>query len=422
MHKPNILVVDDTPANLEYLEEILDDAGYETRVAKSGEAAIRSIQAQVPNLILLDIMMPGIDGYETCRLLKEDDKFKDVPVIFLSAKGETMDKVKAFDLGAVDYLTKPFEAKEILVRIKTHLSIHFLQKDLEEKINIIDKHVITSKTDLNGVITEASEAFSNISGYSKQELLGKKHNILRHEDTPDELYTDMWTTIIQEEIWQGEIKNKSKQGYFYWVDAVISPSYDARGNHIGYTSIRHNITDQKNIEQISITDSLTGLNNRRHFNTIFPAEIKQSIRHESHLAFFMMDVDFFKQYNDIYGHQDGDHVLSSIGKTLIQYLHRDNDYTFRLGGEEFGVLCSIKNCDKAEAIAQGIRQNIEELGIEHSGNKASKHLTISIGVICIDFSKKAHYKLTVDELYKLADDELYKAKEHGRNQVSMQVI
>lgn len=418
MSKGNILIVDDTLVNLELLESVLDENGYEARTATSGEMAVKSIEKHIPDLILLDIMMPGIDGYETCELIKKNPLLKDIPVIFVSAKSEAVDKVRGMNLGAVDYISKPFDISEMLVRIKSHLSIYFLQKTLEKKMEIIDTNVITSSTDLNGIITDVSEALCKISGYSKEELIGKKHNILRHPDMKEELYEDLWKTVKAGKIWKGELKNIKKDGSFYFVDCVVSPTEDINGSIIGFSSIRHDITDKKRIEELSIRDQLTGLHNRRYFNIIFPLEIKRAIRYKSFLSFAMFDVDFFKQYNDIYGHQEGDNVLSLIGKTFRSKLQRPNDFTFRLGGEEFGILFTTDSCQSAELITQGIREAVQELSIAHKGSSVEAVVTASIGMVCVDFSKELAYNFDEDKLYKMADDELYKAKNDGRNKLS----
>jgi len=130
-NKNNILVVDDTIANLYLLTELLKENGYEVRPAPNGNLALRAVKSRPPDLILLDIMMPDIDGYEVCRRLKAAKYSQNIPVIFISAIGETMDKVKAFNVGGVDYITKPFEQEEVLVRIKTHLAVSIMQQKLE---------------------------------------------------------------------------------------------------------------------------------------------------------------------------------------------------------------------------------------------------------------------------------------------------
>lgn len=419
MTKSNILVVDDIVNNLELLEEILDESGYDVRTALNGEMALKSIAVQKPDLILLDIMMPGMDGYETCKMIKKDESFADIPIIFLSAKSEAEDKVKGFEVGAVDYLSKPFEIVEVLARIKTHLTMSNLQRELNNSLKIMDEYVISSITDENGVITNASNAMCKISGYSREELVGKCHSLLKHEDMSEKFFEDLWKTIQSGKTWKGEMKNLKKNGDVYWVDTVITPNKDLNGNVIGYSSVRYDITNKKKVELLSITDQLTGLYNRRHFNEVFQLEIKNSIRQELKLSFLMLDIDYFKQYNDTYGHQLGDEALISVSSQLKQTLLRYNDFVFRLGGEEFGIVISTDKCEDTIAIAEKVRKAIFALKIEHSASKASDVLSISIGVICVDFAKKENYNYTMDDLYKLADDELYRAKEGGRNRVSV---
>jgi DNA-binding NtrC family response regulator len=131
--KGNILVVDDTPQNLDLLSEILARDGFEVRPVKSGGLALVSAQTVTPDLILLDIMMPGMDGYEVCRRLKEDERTRDVPVIFISAREEPVDRLKAFEVGGVDFITKPFQAEEALARVRTHLALRRVQTRLEKQ-------------------------------------------------------------------------------------------------------------------------------------------------------------------------------------------------------------------------------------------------------------------------------------------------
>ncbi|MBA3534862.1 MAG: response regulator [Ardenticatenales bacterium] len=130
--KADVLVVDDTPANLRVLITLLSEHGYQVRPAPSGKLALQAVESKKPDLVLLDVMMPGMDGYEVCARLKSNDETKEIPVIFLSAADETLNKVRAFALGAVDYITKPFQAEEVLVRLRTHLTLHRLQLQQRE--------------------------------------------------------------------------------------------------------------------------------------------------------------------------------------------------------------------------------------------------------------------------------------------------
>lgn len=132
--RAEVLVVEDTPASLELLSALLTGAGYSARLARDGKMALLSAQAKPPELILLDVRMPGMDGYEVCRRLKADPRTRDVPVIFLSALRETEDKVRAFQLGAVDYVAKPYQPDEVLARVRTHVELRRLQAGLEERV------------------------------------------------------------------------------------------------------------------------------------------------------------------------------------------------------------------------------------------------------------------------------------------------
>ncbi|HEY9202723.1 MAG TPA: PAS domain S-box protein [Sulfurimonas sp.] len=284
---------------------------------------------------------------------------------------------------------------------------------IKKYVELIDKYIITSTTDLNGNITYVSDAFCKISGYSKEELIGKSHNIVRHPDMPKELYKNIWKHLLNNKSWSGEIKNRKKDGSFYWVIANISPIYDNDGNKIGYTAIRQDITDKKYIEQISLTDGLTQIYNRRHFDNVFPRMLKRNKRDKSYINFLIMDVDHFKQYNDTYGHQMGDNVLIKIANSLKESLKREDDLCFRLGGEEFGAVYYTDSQSEALLYANKIRKNIEALKIEHEKNSASKYVTASMGLICL----KPDEIKSEDIIYKEADELLYKAKESGRNRV-----
>ena len=292
--------------------------------------------------------------------------------------------------------------------------INNINSQMKKYIKIVDENVLTSSTDLDGNITYASEAFCEISGYSKDELIATNHRIIRHSDMKESTYKELWETITSGKTWKGEIKNKKKNGDYYWVKASISPMFDNKGEIISYTSIREDITDKKIIEEISITDGLTNIYNRRYFDEIFPKIINEAKRKNELVAFVFMDIDHFKQYNDNYGHQKGDEVLINFAACLKQSLHRSSDYTFRLGGEEFAVVYQMETKEKAVEFANNLRKNIENLKIEHKYSSVSSYITASMGLIC----KNAN-EIVIDEIYKQADDLLYQAKRSGRNQVKV---
>lgn len=301
---------------------------------------------------------------------------------------------------------------QILIQ-KQNKTIQMEQYKINQYIQLIDKYIITSSTDLDGIITDVSDAYCKISGYSKDELLGQNHRIMKHPDVDSSIHKIMWETISQDKTWKGEIMNQNKFGKTYWIDGTISPKFDENGKKIGYTSIRQEITNKKLLEQISVTDGLTDIFNRRYFNEFFQKTINSAKRNNELVSFLMLDIDHFKQYNDTYGHQMGDEVLIEVAKCIKDSIRRADDNCFRLGGEEFGVVFRIESKAKAIQFANKIRQNIENLHIEHLKNSVSPYITISIGLVC----KNANEIKDDIELYKDTDDQLYKAKELGRNRV-----
>lgn len=254
-----ILIVDDTDTNIHILIELLDDK-YDILASLNGHDAIEIINEEQIDLILLDIMMPEIDGYEVCKRLKENSKTKDIPIIFITAKTDEESIKKAYEVGGVDYITKPFKAIEVLSRINTHLTLAeqktFLEHSLEENMillnqykQVVDESSLVSKTDLMGKITYANDEFAKISGYTKDELIGKSQNIVRHPDVANSVYKEMWQTIKNKRIWRGEVKNKKKDGTYYVVFAIIMPILDLNGDIKEYISVRHDITDIYNLKQ-----------------------------------------------------------------------------------------------------------------------------------------------------------------------------
>lgn len=290
---------------------------------------------------------------------------------------------------------------------------------MREYVNLVDENIITSKTDKEGIITYTSQAFSDISGYTKEELIGSPQNIVRHPDMPKEVFRELWQTIDRGETWSGEIKNKTKDGGAYWVYATISPTFNYQGEINGYMAIRQDITDKKRIEELSITDALTSLYNRRHFNDTAPKEILRARREHKYLAFILLDIDHFKKYNDSYGHQAGDEVLVSVSQALKESFKRSNDFVFRLGGEEFGVIISEEEPELLARSAENAREHIERLAIEHLLNAPSHVVTASFGMVIVPSTAEDVF---VADLYKMADSELYRGKEEGRNRVCIQEL
>ena len=280
----------------------------------------------------------------------------------------------------------------------------------------IDKYVIVSAADRDGVIVAVSQALCDISGYRSDELIGRPHRIMRHPDMPDEVFVDLWQTIQSGKRWSGELKNRSKDGGFYWVQTEIDPLFDPDdGSTIGYIAVRHDITGQKAMEMLSITDPMTGAFNRRYFDIILPRELARARREGQWLSFLMVDADNFKKYNDTYGHHAGDDVIKAIVDMLSAEFRRPGDYLFRLGGEEFAVLFPVIHEQDALPLADKARQTMFDRNIEHSGNPPYFRLTLSMGLITLN----PEQMYDADDIYKYSDIALYNAKEKGRNRVEL---
>ena len=343
------------------------------------------------------------------------------PILILQVKDKWIIELKQkyynqLVIFFVTMLILSFLIAFIIYKIVNRLNLdllerHNYEKTLNEYVDIIDTNVITSKTDLKGNITYTSDAFCKICGYTKSELIGSQHNIIRHKDMSSELYKEMWSTIKDNKTWEGEIKNKHKNGSFYWVYTYITPIYNQEKEKIGYMSVRHDITHKKELEHISITDALSGIHNKRFFYMVTPKFIQSKQRDNEVVCFVLMDIDNFKLYNDTYGHLKGDVVINSVATVLKEKMVRADDFCFRVGGEEFALLFKSNDISRSIKYVESIKQAIEDMNIEHKKNTASKYITVSMGMIC----KNALEINSIDKLYEEADNLLYEAKGDGRN-------
>lgn len=305
-----VLVIDDNPNNLAVLCDYLNNKGAEVLVKKEGESGIETAIRKKPDIIILDILMPNMDGYETCRRLKSEPATQEIPVIFASALVETIDKLKGFEAGGVDYITKPFQVEEVLARIETHLNIIRLQQQLQK----------TNKS---------------------LEIINKK------------LY---------------------KQ---------------------------------------TVLDGLTQISNRRHFDEYLMHEWQRAVRDKNSIALLICDIDFFKQYNDTYGHQGGDDCLKKIAQAIEKVLKRPADLVARYGGEEFGVILPNTTIAGAIEISDQIFQAVRDLKICHKKSRVANYVTLSLGISCLIPSTENN----ITEFIEMADKALYQAKHQGRNKV-----
>jgi|GEM_PF-5913021 len=246
----HILIVDDLPENLQLLMSILSNEAYEIHVAQSGAEAVEKAHSIIPDLILLDIMMPGMDGFKTCQALKASKSTADIPVIFLTALTDTVDVVKGFEKGGVDYITKPFESAELLARVRTQLDIRSKENEIRQLSQAVEQSPASVMiTDLEGRIEYVNPKFSDVTGYAAEEVLGKNPRILTTGEKHPKEYKELWDTITAGKEWKGEFHNQKKNGELYWESATIAPLRNNKGTFSHFIAITEDITEKKLADQ-----------------------------------------------------------------------------------------------------------------------------------------------------------------------------
>jgi diguanylate cyclase (GGDEF)-like protein/PAS domain S-box-containing protein len=275
---------------------------------------------------------------------------------------------------------------------------------LDEFTSILNKYVITAKTKPDSTIVEVSNAFEKVSGYSKDELIGKSISVIKHPEQDRKIIKDLWTNISNKQVWVGNIKNKKKSGEEYWLEQTIIPKLDENKKNIdSFLSISIDITAKIELERMASIDKLTDIYNRRMIDQFLQVEIEIASRHNEELSLMIIDIDHFKHVNDNYGHLVGDMILSQLSKIISDNL-RNSDIFGRYGGEEFLIICPKTNKDNAFILAEKLRMIVKDFEFDEIGYK-----TISIGIS--DLQKND----TMESLFKKADEALYEAKNGGRN-------
>ena len=288
---------------------------------------------------------------------------------------------------------------------KIYINFNKLYKQNLRFMSIINSYVITMTVGLDKKILDVSDALCDLSKYKKEKLIGEKISIFNTDKTNPTLYKEILGQIINGNIWEGEIKEKSKDNTYYWLKSTILPNFDENQKIISFTSISENITDKKTIELLSQTDKLTQLSNRHKMDECLISEFDRFKRAKTPFSILLIDIDKFKEVNDNYGHQVGDIILIELSKILKEN-SRKIDIVGRWGGEEFLIICTNTNKSGAIIYAEKIRKKVEEFNFPHIQNK-----TISIGVSEISEND------TLSLLIKRADDNLYLAKKQGRNKI-----
>ncbi|HAC62415.1 MAG TPA: diguanylate cyclase response regulator [Cyanothece sp. UBA12306] len=462
MTSETILIVDDQLPNLKVLTTMLKGKNYKVRKTVDGESAIEAVQIEPPDLILLDIKMPDMDGYEVCQRLKSDDKTKDVPIIFISALSEVFDKVKAFEVGGIDYITKPFQEEEVLARINSQLTIKkqqkLLQNDKElliQKQKKLEKEIklrkeaqsilYQSRALISSVLTNSLDgiaAFESVRNSKTGKIADFRCLVInpilaelfnqQPEDFSGQLILKNFLEQLDEQLdfslfalfveivetglsLNKDLSYQCKQGKkWYHLSAIKLAD--------GFSLTVRNITERKKRElelnRRATIDGLTGIYNRRTFDISIAKEWKRAQREKQTLSIILFDVDYFKLYNDCYGHQAGDDCLKQIAQTVKKILNRSVDSIARYGGEEFIIILPNTDQQGAITVVENIQHAIYTLAIPHKQSKVSQLVSISLGIasiIPISASSPAN-------LINLADKALYRAKQQGRNRYSVAEI
>ncbi|MCX6076211.1 MAG: diguanylate cyclase [Campylobacterales bacterium] len=349
-------------------------------------------------------------------------KTKDGLILIFEPKVEFIDKMIASEKEYVITLTilvflisVPIAFLLSIIPVKLNQQLSLSKQKLQMQLDIIDKNVLISETDLDGKITYISSKFLDLIGYSKNEMLGKTHSMLKDPELSDKVYKSMWQNILKGSFWNATFKNFTKDKKVFYVETTITPKINENGKLVGFVSIRADITDKKRLEELSITDELTTLYNRRYFNKIISQELYRLKRDKKLISLAIIDIDYFKKYNDYYGHQEGDSTLKQVAKVIKESFKRHGDYIFRVGGEEFAIIFSTTSADDVKKISQDIVDSVRALNISHEKSEVYKVVTISLGVVSIDLS--SHADIDESQIYKMADEQLYKAKERGRDRI-----
>lgn len=265
-----ILIADDSPPDQALLSMLVKELGHEIILAENGVEAVDAVENQHPDLVLMDIMMPIEDGLSATSRIRKLELDHWLPIILLSALDQPQNIIKGLEAGADDYLTRPIHPKIIQAKIRAMGRIKELQSGYNHAVALKEQHLsqlreenhlhdqlrramdeaaIVVETDAKGIITYANKKFCEISGYSKEELLGQNHRILHSGVHSREFFKDLWQTISRGNVWHGDICNQSKLGQLYWVRTTIIPFIDEQSDQpISYKAIRFDITERKNLE------------------------------------------------------------------------------------------------------------------------------------------------------------------------------
>ncbi len=448
-----VLVVDDIPANLKLLEAKLLNQYFEILTAPDGETALEIAEAKQPDIILLDVMLPGMDGFETCQRLKANAKTNHIPVIMVTALSDAADRVRGLQCGADDFLTKPLNDTALFARVRSLVRLKLLTDSLRSHVETNDRMgiLIANEQDnrdigsanillieddhphaehLQRTLAEENHFCDDCAnGKQAQQILNASHvdliMLAMHLDGDDSLRIlsqirsneksrNIPVLVLTEEGDEMMLAKALDMGVTDYVTRPVDANeLKARvRTQIRRRRFQERLRDiyEKSLSLAHI-DELTGLYNRRYFNYHLETLFKKTREQGGVLAVMMVDIDFFKKINDTYGHDGGDVVLKQVASRL-QNAIRGYDIVARLGGEEFAMIMPALRPEQAPQAAERLRQRIANEAFTLP-NDQSVDVTVSIGL----FNQTLHDHDTPESVMKLADQALYAAKRGGRNRV-----
>ena len=449
-----VLVVDDILANMKLLQARLMGEYFEVITASNGPETLEKCQSGQCDIVLLDVMMPGMDGYEVCRLLKSDARTAHLPVIMVTALDQPSDRLHGLEVGADDFLTKPINDIALTTRVKSLARLKMVTDELqmrvstgrefgfdealtdhidpregkEGKILIVDDHAFSyekmvtalSKEHEVVVITNPHEALFRaadedfalvivslaIENFDALRLCSQMRSIDRTRMIP--------MLLVTQEGDEAALLRGIDLGANDYVSRPIEASELQARVRIQVKRKRLNDQLRNSVQatmEMAIKDALTGLNNRRYFDNHMQNLFNKATVGNRSLSLVVIDIDHFKQVNDTYGHQAGDDVLKTFAERLLKNI-RGKDLVCRFGGEEFIIAMPETDQELAFVVADRIRREISAHPILVANGSVQIAITVSAGVATLDGPNDF-----IELMLKRADEALYEAKRNGRNQV-----
>ncbi|HEY4373465.1 MAG TPA: diguanylate cyclase [Burkholderiales bacterium] len=412
----SLLIVDDDEMNRYTLARRLRRDGYD-RVAMAGNGveALAAMRQDSFDLILLDIMMPELDGFGVLEAMRADNNLKSMPVIVISASDDTVNFVRAIELGAVDYLTKPFDAVLLRARVRSCLERRSLQSDLESALAetraVLDISPVATFFIKHGNVVWMNTMGEQLLGYKSTEMIGKPTDYLYLNPEDYAHLTAKAEGVIKTgAVFRADVHMKRRDGRLILARCAakaIAPWDLTRGVVWVMEDVTEQRADAARIAFLAHHDQLTGMPNRILLADRLRVALAHAIRNKVSCGVMFMDLDKFKNINDTLGHAIGDELLIEVARRLKACV-RDSDTVARIGGDEFvAVLPGIRTIEDAEVVARKIQIALTA-PYRLSGHDVSTSPSIGISLFPSD-------ALEADTLVKYADEAMYEAKQAGRN-------